>query len=157
MDIALLNLDFGPHGLEAFDVLIDRPGADGAAARKRNPGLAATGDQGTEDQDRRPHGLDHLVGRQGVVQAGAVKDQFVGSFEGHADTHLAKKAQHGGDIVQVGHVGEPQSLVAEQGGTENRQGRILRPGNGDLARKGDAPLQQKFIHGWRSILPACRS
>ena len=33
LDVALLDVDFRAHGLQALDVLIDRPRTDGAAAR----------------------------------------------------------------------------------------------------------------------------
>ena len=41
---------------------VDRPGADGAAARQGDDGLAETGDQRAEDEDGRPHDLDQVVG-----------------------------------------------------------------------------------------------
>jgi hypothetical protein len=37
MDVALLDVDLGAHRLQALDVLVDRPRADGAAAGQRHP------------------------------------------------------------------------------------------------------------------------
>ena len=54
MDIALLDLDLGTHGLQALDVLVDRPGTDGTTTRQRHAGFAATRDQaGRAPESRR--------------------------------------------------------------------------------------------------------
>ena len=36
-DVAVLGEDIGAHSLQAPDVLVDRPRADGAASRQRHP------------------------------------------------------------------------------------------------------------------------
>jgi hypothetical protein len=62
-DVAVLDRDVGAERLQALDVLVDRPGADGAAARQRHPRLAEAGDQRPEHQDRGAHRLHQVVGR----------------------------------------------------------------------------------------------
>ena len=61
LDVALGQLDLGAEPLETLEVQIDRPAADGAAARHRDPGAAGPGHQRAEDEDGRPHGGDQLV------------------------------------------------------------------------------------------------
>jgi hypothetical protein len=68
MDITMLDGNLGTHRGQALDVLVHRPRADGATAGQRNPGLAGTGHQRPEHQDRGAHGLDHFVGCHGIVQ-----------------------------------------------------------------------------------------
>ena len=62
LDVAVLEVDLGAHGLQALQVLVDGPGADGAAAGQGHPGLAEAGQQRPQHQHRGPHGLDQLVG-----------------------------------------------------------------------------------------------
>ena len=49
-EIAVLLGDGGAHGCEAFDVQVNGPAADGAAAGHGYAGYAGTGDQGAEHQ-----------------------------------------------------------------------------------------------------------
>ena len=46
--VAVLDGDGRPHRLQAFDVLVDRPQPDGAAAGQRDLGLAAAREQRAE-------------------------------------------------------------------------------------------------------------
>jgi hypothetical protein len=45
LDVAVLHGDLGAHGLQALDVLVHRPRADGAAAGQRHLGRAEAGQQ----------------------------------------------------------------------------------------------------------------
>ncbi len=63
VDIAVFERDRGAHRLEPLEVLIDRPGADRAAARERHAGAAVAGDERAEHQHRSAHLADQLVGR----------------------------------------------------------------------------------------------
>ena len=72
-DVAVLDVDLGAHRLQALDVLVDRPRADRAAARQRDPRLAEARQQRTEHQDRRAHRLDQLVRRLGQRDSARVE------------------------------------------------------------------------------------
>ena len=62
LDVAVLEADGRPELLQAADVEVDRPRADGAAAGQGDDGLAEAGQERAEDEDGRPHGPDELVG-----------------------------------------------------------------------------------------------
>src|SRR5690606_31870000 len=53
---------------------------------------------------------------------------------------------HGGDVVEVGHVVEPQRVGREQAGTEDGQRRILGAGHHDFALQRQAAGNLEFIH-----------
>jgi len=72
LDVALLDDDVRPHRPQALDVEIDGPGADRTAARKGDLGLTVSGDQRPEHQDRGPHGLHELVGREGGLEPAGI-------------------------------------------------------------------------------------
>ena len=49
LDITVLHRNVGAHGLQPGDVQIDRPRADGTAARQRHSGLAQPRHQRSQD------------------------------------------------------------------------------------------------------------
>ena len=147
LDVALLDVDFCTHGLQALDVLIDRPCPDGTATRQRYPRFAAACQQRAKHENRGAHGLDHVVRRERIVEATSVEDEAVVAVHGHSDTHLPDQAQHRRYIVELRQIPEPQGLVRQQAGAEDRQRRILGAGNGDVTGKRYAALNQQFIHG----------
>src|SRR5689334_18901554 len=65
-DIAAVELDGGAELLERIEVKIDRPGADGAAARQRDTGVAAAGNQRAKNPEACPHARHELIGCLGV-------------------------------------------------------------------------------------------
>ena len=66
LDVAVLDVDVGAHGLQARHMDVDRARADGAAAGQRHIGRAEARHQRPEHQDRGAHGLDQLVGRESI-------------------------------------------------------------------------------------------
>ena len=114
MDIALLDLDLGTHGLQALDVLVDRPRPDSTTTRQRHAGFAAARDQGTKHQNGGAHGLDHLVRGDRIVQPPPIEHQSVNAIHRHPDPHVAKQAQHGRDVVEVRDIGEMHRLCRQQ-------------------------------------------
>ena len=64
LDVAVLDVNIGAHGLQARDVDVDRARADRAAAGQRHIGAAEARQQRPQHQDRRAHGLHQLVGRE---------------------------------------------------------------------------------------------
>ena len=142
MHIALFDLDFGAHRLQALDVLVNRARADCTATGQGDTGFAAACDKRTEHEDGSTHGLDHLVGSDRVVQAAAIEHQTVNPIDGDTDTHVAKQAQHGRNIVEMRHIGEVHRFRSEQRRAENRQSRILGTRNRNFTGKGIAALNQ---------------
>jgi hypothetical protein len=92
----------------------------------------AAREQRAENQDGGTHGLDHLVGCDGVVEAAAVEDKTIDAIHRDADSHVRQQTQHGRDIVEVRDVGEFHRIGGQQRSAENRQRGILGAGNGDF-------------------------
>ena len=81
VDIAAIELDGGTHGLQAFQVEIDRAGADLAAAGERDAGFAGAGEQGAEDQDGGAHLADDVVRRLGIGDAAAEGEVLLAALD----------------------------------------------------------------------------
>ncbi|MCY1293436.1 hypothetical protein D9M70_426950 [compost metagenome] len=146
LDVAAFHLDLRTHGLEAADVQVDRPRTDGAATGQRHLGLAEVRDHRTEHQDRGAHGLHQLIGGdQGLDGAGVDLDAEL-LVDHRLDAHATEQLDHGGDVVQVRQVAHSDRLVGQQGGGEDRQGRVLRAGNADFAVQANAAGNDQFVH-----------
>jgi hypothetical protein len=88
-DVAAVDLDVRTHGLQARDVDVHRPRADGAAARQRHVRLAETREQRSQHQDGRAHRLDQLVGREALARGRAVDLDLHLLVDGDRDAHAA--------------------------------------------------------------------
>ena len=62
-NVAVIDLDLGSHTCQPVDVQVDRALADGATARKRDPGATPAGQDRAQHQDRGTHRLDQFVRR----------------------------------------------------------------------------------------------
>ena len=145
--VAVLDLDLRAHGLQALDVLVHRPRADGAATRQRHPRAAKARQQRAQHQHRRAHGLDQLVRRLGV--------EVIGSDEAHAaalavglrgHTHVVEQVAHGAHVVQTRHVDQMHRRAAEQRGAHLGQRGVLGAGDQHLTLQRTATADQQFVH-----------
>ena len=68
-DITVSLLDGGAQRFEPLEMQIDRARADGTTARRRHPRPAEARHQRADDQERRAHGFDQIIGRFEVVDA----------------------------------------------------------------------------------------
>ena len=124
MDVAVLDGDFGAHRLQALDVLVHRPGADGATARQRHARFTAARHQRAEHQYRRPHGLDQFIGCHSVVNAPAIEaNGIAAALDLHS--HLRQQTEHGGDVVEIGNIAERYRVTGQQGQSQQWQGGVL--------------------------------
>jgi hypothetical protein len=64
--IARLDVDVGAQRLQAVDEQVDRPRADGAAARQRDLGFTHAGQKRADDPERGAHLRNQIVGCGGV-------------------------------------------------------------------------------------------
>ena len=149
--VAVLDFDVRTHGLQAFDVLIHRTRPNGTTARQGHFGMAKTRQQRPQRQHRSAHGFDQLIRCFGVVQAAGIEQrgavlQMLGR---HA--HVANELEHGGHILQIGHIAQSHGLVAQQGSAQLGQGSVFRTRNPYLALQSTAPANQKFVH--KLLLP----
>ena len=104
LDKAVFDDDVGAHRLQPGDVEIDRPRADGAAARQGHVGLTEAGHQRAQDENRCPHGLDQFVGRLASIDVAGVDldAQLIINRDLHA--HHLQQRQHGRDVLEVRHI-----------------------------------------------------
>ena len=145
--VAMVHRDDRTHGLQTFDVLVDRARANGATTWQRHFGVAKTGQQRPQRQHRSAHGFHQLVRRFRVVQASGVqRDPTVFVVLGrHA--HVADQLEHGRDVLQARHIGQRDGLGAQQSGAQLGQGRIFGTRHIERALQAVAAANFQFVHG----------
>ncbi len=154
-DIALVDVDLGPQFLEAVEEEIDRPRADGAAARQRHAGIALARQQRPDDPKAGAHHRDEFVGRGGVgdlggmeghALAGALVVTAAPTVHGDVDAMVLEDALELLDIGKTRHVLEDERLAREDGSDHQRQRRVLGARNGDLTVEVIAADETNTIH-----------
>ncbi len=158
-DIAVMQLDLGTQLSQALEVQIDRARADGAAARQRDLGLAATRHERSQHQHRRAHLAYEIVGGSGVDDAGGLKSHAARGRrrtssrfrdrDGRAQ--LAQQAGHRRDIHEVRHIGEMQRFRRQQRRRHQRQGCILGAADLNLAMEPATAANAYPIHALRLL------
>jgi hypothetical protein len=147
-NVAVFEGDPRAELLQAGDVEVDRPRADGAPAGQGDDGLAEAGQERAEDEDGGAHGPDELVG--GLVRADlrhAEGDGVAGGRGGAAE--VGDEGQDGLDVLDPGDVGEPELLARQQRGGDGRQDGVLGPAHADFAPQAQvaAAADEEFLHG----------
>ena len=155
IDVAAVDLDVRAKCCEAFDEQVDRPRADGAAARQRNAGLAFARQKRADDPEARPHLGDELIRRCGVddVAAGEVDRAGIAlalplapAVDGDIGPVIAQDADQLLDIGQMRHVLQRQRIVRQERCDHQRQGGVLGAGNRDDPVKLVATGNSDAIH-----------
>ena len=153
MDVTALDREIGPQSRQPLQVQVNRAIANVAASRQRNTGPAATGQQRTEDADRRPHPSDEFV----VGNAGLVIDHF--EFEGSGvgirafqplDPHPQRPQQMGErlHIDQFGHALQPGHAIGQEGTGHDRKSGILRPAGPQSPAQRPPACDHQHVHPW---------
>src|SRR5690606_16192498 len=145
VDVAVLDADARPQGLERLEVLIDRSGADLAAAGERDLGAAVARHERAEHQDARAHLFDHLVGRLGGALTAAHPNPRRRGLDLAA--HDPEQLRERVDVVEIGHVPEMALAVAEERGAEDGQRRVLGSADANRAAKRLASDHPNSVHG----------
>jgi len=116
----VFDVNLSAHGLHALDVLVHRPRADGAAAGQRHRGFAKARQQWPQSQHRGAHGFDQFIGRFGRTQGASVKRDGAGRARAAlgAHAHVADQLEHGGHVLQAGHVLQRHAVGGQQGRTQ---------------------------------------
>ena len=140
LDIAVLDVNVGAHGLQAGDVNIDRTRADRAAAGQRHVRRAEARQQRTQHQNRCAHGLHELVRREIFLDGRGIDFDAHLFIDGHRHAHASEQLDHGRDILQMRHIRHRHRTVRQQAAGEYRQRRILGAGDADLALERDAAV-----------------
>ena len=132
---SVINLHVGSHLEERLNVLIDRTGADRAAAGERHPGRAEPRGERAEHENRCPHGFHELIRGDGARHIrSAQPDGFPVLMAG--DAHAFEQAQHRLHIREMRHVMQHQ-LVRRQKAC-GQDGEYCVFGSGDPDRSGEA-------------------
>ena len=144
LHVALVDPVSGAERLEAFQMKIDRAVADDAAAGQGDRRLLLAAEQGTEDADGGAHLPHDLVGRDrfDVLRA----DRHGAARPLHLRAEMGEDLQHVVDVAEIRNVVDDDRLFGEQGGGENRQGRVLGAADFDGARQRVAAVNENFIH-----------
>ncbi len=146
-DVTVFDVHFGAHGLQPGHVDVDRARTDRAAAGQRNVGAAVLRDERPEHQDRSPHGLDELVGREGRVGRGRVDLDPHALVDGDARTHAAEQFDHRRYVMQVRDVCDRDRPVGQQRARQNRQRGVLGARNANFAVERHAAQDLQFVQG----------
>jgi hypothetical protein len=144
--VAVLDHDLRTHGLQALDVLVDRPRADGATAGQRHLGVAEACQQRAQGQHRGAHGLHEFVGGLGVAEVAGVQAHGAVVVPLGRHAHVAHQLEHGRHVLQARHVVQRHGLVGQQRRAQFGQRGVLGAGNEYFAAELSPAANQKFVH-----------
>ena len=153
-DVAAVDIDFGAEPVDRHDEKIDRPRADGAAARHRHPRFAHARDQRRQHPEARTHFRDQFIGRGGVDDIGRRNMQRLSGIgrlarplaaDRDIDAVIAEDALQRGDIGKPRHIVENERLVGEETRDHQRQRGVLR------ARDRDGAVERPAADNANSI------
>ena len=153
--VAGLDLDIRAEPFQRHEQKIDRPRADGATARQRDPRLAHARDQRRQHPEARAHLGDEIIGR------GGVDDLLGGNLHGLAgmlglaaplarqrDVHavIVEDALKLNDVGEMRHILEDQRVLGQKARDHQRKRRVLRARNRDAAVERLAAIDPNAIH-----------
>ena len=134
LDVAMALLDRRAHRFEAFQMQIDRPRADGAAAGSRDPRAAKARQQRTQNQKRRAHGFHQIVGRLELADGVGAQTDLVRALAPALLVDLYPEAREqlegGANVGEVRHDLIGTGLARQQRSDQNRQRGVLRAAHG---------------------------
>ena len=131
-------------GLQPLEMKVDRPGADGATAGKRDPGRAKTGQERPQHQHRGPHGLDQVIGGFVAVDSGGV-DLHQVPVPFHPCTERLQHLDGGIDVAQKRHIADLVDTGGQDRGDKDRQSGVLRPADRHFTLQFFATLYDELI------------
>jgi hypothetical protein len=102
--------------------------------------------QWAEDEDRRPHRLDHVVRGERIVEVATVEHDIRKSLARDLDAHLLDQAQHRRHVPQLRHVAQMQRSALSRLAQRIGRAAFLAP---EMAISPDEPpaaLDQQLIH-----------
>ena len=113
LDIPVPQRHLGPHLLERPDMEVDRPRPDRAAARQRDPGFPPPRHEGTQHQNRCPHGPDQIIGGLAVDDISGVDPDRLPALDLHPEA--AQQFLDRLDVRQIRDVAKGTLSINEQG------------------------------------------
>jgi hypothetical protein len=153
LHIARRQFDLRAERFERFQVQVDGPVADGAAARKRDGRFAHPRQHRAEHQDRRAHLAHHVVGRDGRGDVARFQRHLaLGAVALLGPRHLGRHAQFVEEVTEAVDVGQPRQVAQrqfvrrQQGAGQQRQCAVLRARDRDDALEALAADDANGVH-----------
>jgi MFS family permease len=140
------ELDGGAELLERPEVHVDGPGTEVVAARHGHPRPAEAGQQRAEHDDRRPHGLDQLVGRLGRDVLRHLDRDVVVVADDDPAAHGPEQLGHELDVDDAGDVAEGERPLGQHRRRHQLQHRVLGAADGYGARQRVAGAHEDAVH-----------
>ncbi len=138
--------DGGAELFKTLDMKIDGTRADGAAARKRNAGLARPCQQWTQYEHGSAHGLHQFVGRFMRSNGGCFQAGRASALEFHFGAQFLQKAASGENVIHHRDVFQNQFVGGQQRRGHCRERRVLRATDPDLSAEARASRDFQFVH-----------
>jgi hypothetical protein len=151
----VLERDLGAHRGEALEVLVDRAGADRAAAGQRHAAVAVARDQRPEDEHAGAHRLDQLV-RRLVVALAARRlrrrldpAQVLGRLGVDLAAEVAQQLAHRRDVLQPRDVAEGRGARGQERRGQQGERGVLGAADLDLPGEARASFDDDLVHDFR--------
>lgn len=135
-DILLRLVHVRAQRQEALDVLVNRTGGEIAAAGQRHMGSAEPPQQRTHQIIAGTHSADKLLIRLAALNVRAVDLHHAGLRGSKLRAHSVEDTQQNPDIGNIGNILDPALAADQQGGGQDRHGRVLRAADRDGTVQG---------------------
>ena len=146
VDVAVIDLELNTQGLQAEDVHVDLAGADVAAARHGNDGLAEPRKKRSEHGRRGTHLDDEVVGGLPGVDASGINLENVLVNDLDLGAEVLEHLAHDVNVRDVGDVGERGHARGHERGRHKLEGRVLCSLDRDRTGDGIAALNLYDVH-----------
>jgi len=144
LDVAVRELDARTEFLHRHQVQIDGTRSPRATARHAHPRAAVHGERGREHIDRRAHGAHEIVRRFDAVGIGGVDGEHVAVARGPGAEQV-EHLHHGGDVLQIRHVGDDALAAREERCRHEREHRVLGTLDAHRSRQRRRSFDDEFI------------
>src|SRR5690606_32985047 len=124
-DISFIDINNCTHGFQPAQVNVHRSTTDGAATGEGYVSHTEASQHWAQHQDGSAHGFYEFIGRRKVIDAVGINLHPHSLIYRDSDAHAAQQCEHGGDVVQMGHIAQQHRTVCQQGGGENWQCGVL--------------------------------
>ena len=133
------------EGSKSFEVLVDRPVAEVAAARHSNSCAPEFAEERSEKIIGRSHVLCHFIRNNRLCDARCIDPYGIFIKELNICAHFDEYAQADGNIAYLRNIFEYTRLVRKNNSRDNCNGSVLRAAYLNLSVKGPAALYNKLL------------
>src|SRR5450830_89030 len=113
-NVAMLNMDFSTHSLQALDMQIHWAGANRTAARQGNTGMTETRKQRAQHKNRSTHGFHHLVRRLMRSNIAGIQSDAIVTMICDYNAHVRQQLLGCAYITQYGYVAKLEWRLCQQ-------------------------------------------